>query len=110
MQKQIQYIVIGLAAALGSSFAVADSASLSASNTASTAEHGNVSPASREAAEARFSGGWRFVGGEAVWILETGAGIHEKGKTRAEVLKELAEFQRNPEAQLRHQSLYQGGS
>lgn len=38
-------------------------------------------------------GDWRYVGGERGWKYEP---MFRDGKTRAQVLKELAEFQKNP--------------
>lgn len=105
MQKHIKNIVIGVVAALGTSFAVADSAPKSAANAANAHEHGHVAHASAKA-EQGFSTEWRYVGGEPGWIHEVGKAGSQTGKSRADVQKELVEFQNNPGAQLRHLTLY----
>ncbi|WP_332674967.1 hypothetical protein [Aromatoleum sp.] len=106
MQKQIRNIVIGLVAALGTSFAVADSAPKSASNVTNAAEHAHVASAPAKAEQSFSTAEWRYVGGEPGWIHEVGNRGSQAGKSRAEVRNELVEFQLNPGAQVRHLSLY----
>lgn len=106
MQKYMKTTVIAMVAAMGTSFAAAGSAE-PAANTAERTQSGHGLHA-RQAGKIPSSDGWRHVGGEAVWILdvdETGSQV-----SRSQVLKELAEFQNDPEAQSVHQRLYHSGS
>jgi len=102
MQKQIRNIVIGLVGALGTSFAIADSAP----NTGNRAQHTHAASASSSAQQGLSTADWRYVGGEPGWIHEVGQAGSRTGRTRAEVQKELVEYRNNPGAQLRHLSLY----
>ena len=52
--------------------------------------------------------GWRYVGGEAVWELQSGRG--GEGKTRAQVRNELTAYQNDSEQQQRHDRFYQPGA
>ena len=106
MQKQIRNIVIGIATALGTSLAVADSAPQAAPTVAAAAQHAHATGTSIRSADGLSTAEWRYVGGEPGWIHEVGNPGARAGKTRAEVQKELVEFQRNPGAQVRHLSLY----
>lgn len=106
MQKQMKSIVIGLVAAFGTSFAVADSAQEPASNVINSPEYGHAAHAPGHADQGLSTAEWRYVGGEPAWIHEVGKGGSRRGKSRAEVQRELIEFQSNHAAQLRHLSLY----
>lgn len=106
MQKHIKNIAIGLVAALGTSFAAADSTPQLATNAAKAHEHGQATHAPGSAEQGLSTAEWRYVGGEPGWIHEVRQTSRQTGKSRGEVQKELIEFQNNPGAQLRHLSLY----
>jgi len=106
MQKQIKNVVIGLVAALATSFAAAGAAPESTSNSANAHEHGHAARASVKSEQGLSTADWRYVGGEPGWIHEVGNRGSQTEKSRAEVQKELFEFQRSSGAQLRHLSLY----